>query len=358
MGTPSSRAMVTIVFSVDVYLGLPAISLVFATSIGLFSSGPRIPAKQPLTAVFHTAGGGSPRLKPHMYLSKRGLVVWLVAWLMVLRQKVGVRPRHRARGPSCFSTLMQQSTGPLYCDWPFWICSRVLMTSNGVTTNTASRPPAMAPATKLRPEVKCPFLSRSMFLKYVAEPQRRQYLRAKWVEKGPTPFHNAPTPSVFRMFLPVAHMPWEVLESCMRVLQTSVGCSSMASMGPARRPPTSAAWLDSCCTGTFTAPSPASMVLAQSSPKRWRSGSKSSCTTAGLWMMWTYIRWYNRKKSSRVKWPFSLASDFLSSFSAFAVEQGMPSLNSPCTMSLMHTRPSPFTSKPSNTLFTKLECRA
>ena len=55
---------------------------------------------------------------------------------------------------------------------------------------------------------------------------------------------------------------------------------------------------------TFTAPSPASMVLAQSSPKRWRSGSKSSCTTAGLWMMWTYIRWYNRKKSSRVKWPF------------------------------------------------------
>ena len=29
------------------HLGLPAISLVFATSIGLFSSGPRIPAKGP-----------------------------------------------------------------------------------------------------------------------------------------------------------------------------------------------------------------------------------------------------------------------------------------------------------------------
>mmetsp|Transcript_59001 Transcript_59001/g.120867 ORF Transcript_59001/g.120867 Transcript_59001/m.120867 type:complete len:326 (+) Transcript_59001:103-1080(+) len=249
--TPSSLAMSWPVWSQPVYLGVSpaakvcAIMRVLMTSTGAFMHGPTAPANSPLRRVFHKSRVfPSPGRLSQRYSFKRAIDMKLKAWLEPWRITVGVLPDHMRRTPSSRMTLTTTSTGPLYLRFlrPFCFCSRVLMTSNGVTIIVASMQPTDKPEKKLILADVLPESPPFSAVRMVSNrPNLKAYLSMRWTMKGDSPLYNARGPSsdpiVFKQWNIPRYFP--AASSWRRVFATSRGWRVVASARPPAMPATS-----------------------------------------------------------------------------------------------------------------------
>lgn len=127
-------------------------SLVLIVSIGALEKGPMAPEIRPMQDVCQPG-----KSVVFWYFCRYDLsseyAVKLAAWFVPWRNAVSETPRHNAPAPSSFTTVYSACAAFRYfgtssgsaIEW-CCACRRILTTSMGVTTRTASVTPAARPA--------------------------------------------------------------------------------------------------------------------------------------------------------------------------------------------------------------------
>mmetsp|Transcript_20111 Transcript_20111/g.56543 ORF Transcript_20111/g.56543 Transcript_20111/m.56543 type:complete len:301 (+) Transcript_20111:130-1032(+) len=187
-----------------------AMSRVLTTSNGLVATGPRHAAEKPLTMLCHGASvRPSPSCLPQSCRSTLAFAQNRHIWLVPLRSTVGPAPLHSPRRPSSLRMRPTAWAGPRYLAAapPSCFCSRILTTSKGVTTSSASVTPAPKPAAMRRASESRPCSSRRAPWYRALVPMRMLYLHVRCVAKGTRPFHRARAPSSRTMVRPHPRTP-------------------------------------------------------------------------------------------------------------------------------------------------------